>query len=172
MLAGTRSARSKTGLAKMIGTAGGISPNDSAMRCSLWVMISSSRTPRFLTRGLEEGCANAILVKVNQIGTLSETFEAVNLAQRNSYSVVMSHRSGETEDATIADIAGRNQLRSNQDRRAVPKRSQRQVQPADQDRGRTGRERRIRRGVSGRLFTPHRRCPFPSRISVPPPAPW
>jgi enolase len=60
---------------------------------------------KFLQKGLDEGCANAILVKVNQIGTLSETFEAVNLAMRNRYAVVMSHRSGETEDATIADLA-------------------------------------------------------------------
>ncbi|HBS30116.1 MAG TPA: phosphopyruvate hydratase [Phycisphaerales bacterium] len=59
----------------------------------------------FLQKGLDSGCANAILVKVNQIGTLSETFEAVNLAMRNGYSAVLSHRSGETEDATIADIA-------------------------------------------------------------------
>jgi enolase len=61
--------------------------------------------PKFLRRGLDERCANAILVKVNQIGTLSETLEAVNLAQRNRYRAVLSHRSGETEDATIADIA-------------------------------------------------------------------
>jgi enolase len=61
--------------------------------------------PKFLAKGLKEGCANSILVKVNQIGTLSETFAAVNLAQRNRYSAVLSHRSGETEDATIADIA-------------------------------------------------------------------
>jgi enolase len=61
--------------------------------------------PLFLQRGLDEGCANAILVKVNQIGTLSETFDAVNLAIRNKYSAVLSHRSGETEDSTIADIA-------------------------------------------------------------------
>jgi enolase len=60
---------------------------------------------KFLQRGLDEGCANSILVKVNQIGTLSETFEAVNLALRNGYSAVMSHRSGETEDSTIADLA-------------------------------------------------------------------
>jgi enolase len=60
---------------------------------------------KFLRRGLDEGCANAILVKVNQIGTLSETFEAVNLAMRNKYAAVLSHRSGETEDSTIADIA-------------------------------------------------------------------
>jgi enolase len=60
---------------------------------------------KFLQRGLDEGCANAILVKVNQIGTLSETFEAVNLAMRSRYSAVMSHRSGETEDSTIADLA-------------------------------------------------------------------
>jgi enolase len=61
--------------------------------------------PKFLQRGIDESCANAILVKVNQIGTLSETFDAVELAKRNAYGVVMSHRSGETEDATIADIA-------------------------------------------------------------------
>jgi enolase len=61
--------------------------------------------PKFLQRGIDEGAANAILVKVNQIGTLSETFDAVNLATRHGYGAVMSHRSGETEDATIADIA-------------------------------------------------------------------
>jgi enolase len=61
--------------------------------------------PKFLRRGLAEGCANAILVKVNQIGTLSETFDAVNLAMRNGYAAVLSHRSGETEDSVIADIA-------------------------------------------------------------------
>lgn len=61
--------------------------------------------PRFLARGLREKCANAILVKVNQIGTLSETFDAVDLAMRNGFGAVMSHRSGETEDSTIADLA-------------------------------------------------------------------
>jgi enolase len=61
--------------------------------------------PAFLARGLKERCGNAILVKVNQIGTLTETFSAVNLAMRNKYAAVLSHRSGETEDATIADIA-------------------------------------------------------------------
>jgi enolase len=60
---------------------------------------------KFLEKGIDTGTANAILVKVNQIGTLSETFAAVNLAQRNGYAAVMSHRSGETEDATIADLA-------------------------------------------------------------------
>jgi enolase len=61
--------------------------------------------PKFLQKGIDKGAANSILVKVNQIGTLSETFAAVNLAKRHSYSPVLSHRSGETEDATIADIA-------------------------------------------------------------------
>jgi enolase len=60
---------------------------------------------KFLGRGIKGGVANSILVKVNQIGTLSETFAAVNLAIRSGYTVVMSHRSGETEDATIADVA-------------------------------------------------------------------
>jgi enolase len=61
--------------------------------------------PERLRRGIEEGVANSILVKVNQIGTLSETLEAVELAQRAGFTAVMSHRSGETEDATIADLA-------------------------------------------------------------------
>lgn len=61
--------------------------------------------PSYLKRGIDEGCANSILVKVNQIGTLSETFEAVNMATRAGYTSVLSHRSGETEDATIADLA-------------------------------------------------------------------
>ena len=58
-----------------------------------------------LSRGINEGIANSILVKVNQIGTLTETIEAVQMATRNSYTSVMSHRSGETEDNTIADLA-------------------------------------------------------------------
>ena len=60
---------------------------------------------KFLQRGIDEGSANSILVKVNQIGTLSETFDTVNLATRSGFSSVLSHRSGETEDSTIADIA-------------------------------------------------------------------
>jgi enolase len=61
--------------------------------------------PKFLKKGIDTATANAILVKVNQIGTLSETFEAVTMAQHAGYSAVLSHRSGETEDSTIADIA-------------------------------------------------------------------
>jgi enolase len=61
--------------------------------------------PERLAMGIEKGLANSLLVKVNQIGTLTETLEAVSLAQRSSYTAVMSHRSGETEDATIADLA-------------------------------------------------------------------
>ncbi len=61
--------------------------------------------PERLSRGIEDGIANAILVKVNQIGTLSETLEAVEMAHRAGYACVMSHRSGETEDSTIADLA-------------------------------------------------------------------
>ena len=60
---------------------------------------------KYLERGIAEGCANSILVKVNQIGSLTETLRAVEMAQRNGYTAVISHRSGETEDSTIADIA-------------------------------------------------------------------
>jgi enolase len=56
-------------------------------------------------KGIKNKIANSILVKVNQIGTLTETIEAVNLAHKNSYTSVMSHRSGETEDTTIADLS-------------------------------------------------------------------
>ncbi len=58
-----------------------------------------------LSQGIDKGIANSILVKVNQIGTLTETIQAVQLAYRNGYTAVMSHRSGETEDTTIADLA-------------------------------------------------------------------
>jgi enolase len=61
--------------------------------------------PKFLSRGIAENVANSILVKVNQIGTLSETIDAVQMAHRAGYTAVISHRSGETEDTTIADIA-------------------------------------------------------------------
>ncbi|MEA5129022.1 MAG: phosphopyruvate hydratase [Proteiniphilum sp.] len=59
----------------------------------------------FLARGIKEGCGNSILIKVNQIGTLTETLNAIEMAHRHGYTSVTSHRSGETEDATIADIA-------------------------------------------------------------------
>jgi enolase len=61
--------------------------------------------PRILKEGIRQGVANAILIKVNQIGTLTETFAAIELAKRAGYGTVISHRSGETEDTTIADIA-------------------------------------------------------------------
>jgi len=61
--------------------------------------------PKILAEGIDRGIANSILVKINQIGTLSETFEAIEMAKRAGYTAVISHRSGETEDSTIADIA-------------------------------------------------------------------
>ncbi len=61
--------------------------------------------PIRLARGIAAKAANSILVKVNQIGTLTETLDAVSLAQRSGYTAILSHRSGETEDTTIADIA-------------------------------------------------------------------
>ena len=60
---------------------------------------------KFLQKGIDTGVANSILVKVNQIGSLTETLDAVELAHVNNYTAVLSHRSGETEDATIADLA-------------------------------------------------------------------
>ena len=60
---------------------------------------------KYLQKGIEKGCANSILIKVNQIGSLSETLDAIEMAHRHGYTTVTSHRSGETEDTTIADIA-------------------------------------------------------------------
>jgi enolase len=60
---------------------------------------------RYLGKGIKMGCANAILIKPNQIGTLTETLEAIEMAKRNGYNAIISHRSGETEDTTIADLA-------------------------------------------------------------------
>jgi len=76
-----------------------------------------------LQRGINEGVANALLVKVNQIGTLSETLDAVSLAQKNEYQTMMSHRSGETEDTTIADLAVA--VNSGQIKTGAPARSER-----------------------------------------------
>lgn len=76
-----------------------------------------------LQRGIDEGIANALLVKVNQIGTLSETLDAVNLAQTHEYQTMMSHRSGETEDTTIADLAVA--VNSGQIKTGAPARSER-----------------------------------------------
>ena len=59
----------------------------------------------FLRKGIEQGVGNSILVKVNQIGSLTETLDAIELARENRYTAVISHRSGETEDSTIADLA-------------------------------------------------------------------
>ncbi len=59
----------------------------------------------YLKKGIEMGCANSILIKVNQIGTLTETLDCIEMAHRAGYTTVTSHRSGETEDSTIADIA-------------------------------------------------------------------
>jgi enolase len=61
--------------------------------------------PAILRRGIDEGVANAILIKLNQIGTVTETLEAIALARKHGYATIISHRSGETEDATIADLA-------------------------------------------------------------------
>ena len=61
--------------------------------------------PKFLEKGIELKCANSILIKVNQIGTLTETLEAIDLAHKNGFTAVVSHRSGETEDTFIADLS-------------------------------------------------------------------
>ena len=92
-----------------------------------------------LADGIKNGRANSILIKVNQIGTLTETLAAVEMAYKAGYTAVMSHRSGETEDSTIADLAVAHQLRADQDRLAGALRPHRQVQPAPAHRAGTRR---------------------------------
>ena len=97
----------------------------------------------FLRRGIAERVGNAILVKLNQIGTLTETLDAIEIAQRPGYVAVISHRSGETEDATIADLAVATNAGPDQDRSARPLGSRRQVQPAAPARGGARRHGRL-----------------------------
>jgi hypothetical protein len=95
--------------------------------------------PKRLSRGHQGGLANSILVKVNQIGTLTETLAAVEMAQRAGYTAVMSHRSGETEDSTIADLAVATNCGQIKTGSLARSDRTREVQPADPHRGRTGR---------------------------------
>ena len=74
-------------------------------RASSWATTSSSPTPSASRTGIAKGAANSVLVKVNQIGTLTETLESVEMAHRNGWTTIISHRSGETEDTFIADLA-------------------------------------------------------------------
>ena len=110
-----------------------------------------------LARGIDEGVANSILVKVNQIGSLTETLEAVRMAHRAGYTSVMSHRSGETEDTTIADLAVACDCGQIKTGLGLPDRPRRQVQPAPPHRGGARDDRALRR--SGRL-------PGASEVSV------
>ena len=100
-----RSTPSRTAWRRTTGRAGARSPRPWAAACQLVGDDLFVTNVTRLKRGIDQGIANAILVKVNQIGTLSETLDAVRMAQEAGYAAVMSHRSGETEDATIADLA-------------------------------------------------------------------
>ena len=136
----------------------------SATRSSSSATICSSPTSSSSRRASRPGTANSILVKVNQIGTLSETFDAVELAMRNGYTAVLSHRSGETEDATIADIAVATNCGQIKTGAAAPHRPRRQVQPAPPHRRTTRRPRRVRREVLEQIT----RCPMggPGRFAA------
>ena len=101
--------------------------------------------PMRLPRGIESGTANALLVKVNQIGSLTETLDAVDLAHRSGYRCMMSHRSGETEDVTIADLAVATNCGQIKTGAPGPVRARRQVQPAAAHRGGARRRRGLRR---------------------------
>jgi len=108
--------------------------------------------PIRLAKGIKDGVANAILIKVNQIGTLTETLDAIRMAHQNGYRAIISHRSGETEDAFIGGPRGRDQRRPNQDRQRVALGPRRQVQPAPSHRLRARRRPDLRRPVPRRLI--------------------
>ena len=112
-----------------------------------------------LQRGIDERAANAILIKLNQIGTLTETLDAIRLAQSAGFATVISHRSGETEDTTIAHLAVATNSGADQDGRARPLGPHGEVQRAAADRGGTRRLGAIRRrlGLRARLTTDGRR---------------
>ena len=101
--------------------------------------------PEILQRGINEGIANSVLIKLNQIGTVTETLRCIDLARKNGYTCVVSHRSGETDDTTIADFTvatGVGQLKTGS---ACRGRACCQVQPAARDRSGTGTLGQVRR---------------------------
>ena len=100
-----RSFRSKTASPKTIGKAGQNLTKELGGKIQLVGDDIFVTNISFLQQGIDKGVANSILIKVNQIGTVSETFDAIDLARRNGYTSVISHRSGETEDTFIADLA-------------------------------------------------------------------
>ena len=114
-------------------------------------------------RASRRGIANSILIKLNQIGTLTETLAAIDMAAEAGYASVVSHRSGETEDSTIADIAVGDACHADQDRFAVAFRPRRQVQPAAAHRSGTRRARRATPAATRSRC----RCPVPAHDSRP-----
>ena len=96
-----------------------------------------------IARGIDEDAANSVLIKLNQIGTLTETIAAIEMARKAGWAAMVSHRSGETEDSFIADLTVAHGHRPAQDRRALPRRAGREVQPADAHRGGAGRAGRL-----------------------------
>ena len=103
--------------------------------------------PERIARGIADGAGNAVLVKLNQIGSLTETRSAIDMTHAAGWNAVISHRSGETEDTTIADLAVAVSAGTDQDGRSGAQRARRQVQPTAPHRGRT---RQLGR-VHGRL---------------------
>jgi len=111
-----------------------------------------------LSRGINEGIANAILIKLNQIGTVTETIDAIELARKAGYNSIISHRSGETEDTFIADLAVATSAGQIKTGIGVAHGSRREVQPVAANRGRVRRLSAIQRQSRARLITIPERC--------------
>ena len=102
---------------------------------------------RFIARGIAEHSTNAVLIKLNQIGTVTETIESIEMCRRAGWRYVVSHRSGETEDTVHRRLRGRDGRRPDQDRLAVAQRADREIQPAAGDRARAGQGGGVRKPV-------------------------
>jgi enolase len=135
----TRSSASRTAWPKATGVAGRLLTDKLGKKVQIVGDDLFVTNPRILKEGIQKGIANSILIKINQIGSLTETFAAVEMAKRAGYTAVISHRSGETEDSHHRRHRGRPQRRPDQDRIAQPLGSHRQVQPAAAHRGRPRR---------------------------------
>ena len=134
----------KTPWRRTTGTGGSFSPTSWARRSSSWATTSSSPTRSASRRASSKGIANSILIKVNQIGTLTETYEAVEMAKKAGYTAVVSHRSGETEDSFIADLVVALETGQIKTGSLSPLGPAGQVQPAHEDRGPDGRRLHLR----------------------------
>ena len=136
--ASTRWSRWRTVSRRPITPVGGPEPSNCVLRCSWWATTLFVTNRKIFESGISAGLANSILIKLNQIGTVTETLDCIQMARDNGYTFIISHRSGETSDTTIADLAvacGGGQIKTRLD---LSERPRGKVQPFAGDRSGTG----------------------------------